>query len=224
MMGPPVYFHPSNPHSGLHWETPGCTDEPPHCRVVPEVEPIPYHHHSDGSGCYGDPNCTRWHTNDKLTEPPEYAPMKQPRLDRPNHYQHDVLGDPETCTGDHNHPEPEPPTGPAGVSVANALKSPRASALDEAQRLITGDRNNQYGPPTQDFKRTADLLNALGYHREDATGEVHEIKPSDVAIIIAQVKVSRIMHSRGKRDSWVDLAGYAGCGYECAVEEENGHA
>jgi hypothetical protein len=31
--------------------------------------------------------------------------------------------------------------------------------------------------------------------------------------------VSRLMHSRQKRDSWVDLAGYAGCGYECAVEE-----
>lgn len=99
-------------------------------------------------------------------------------------------------------------------------ESPRASALNEARDLITGDRNNQYGPPTQDFQRTANLLNALGYFREGADGEVHKILPSDVAIIIAQVKVSRIMHSRGKRDSWVDLAGYAGCGYECAVEEE----
>lgn len=28
-------------------------------------------------------------------------------LSRPNHYFHDSLGDPATCTGDHNHPEPE---------------------------------------------------------------------------------------------------------------------
>lgn len=97
--------------------------------------------------------------------------------------------------------------------------APRASVLNEARDLITGDRNNQYGPPTQDFARTADLLNALGYQREDATGMFHNILASDVALIIAQVKVSRLMHSRGKRDSWVDLAGYAGCGYECAVEE-----
>jgi hypothetical protein len=101
------------------------------------------------------------------------------------------------------------------------VASPRASALDEAANLITGDRNNQYGPPTQDFKRTADLLNALGYRRVDANDEVHDIVPSDTALIIAQVKVSRLMHSRGKRDSWVDLAGYAACGYECAVEEAN---
>lgn len=91
--------------------------------------------------------------------------------------------------------------------------------LREAEKLITGDRNNQYGPPTQDFQRTADLLNALGYKRLDAEGVFHDILSSDVALIIAQVKVSRLMHSRGKRDSWVDLAGYAACGYECAAEE-----
>lgn len=98
--------------------------------------------------------------------------------------------------------------------------SPRADMLREAEKLITGDRNNQYGPPTQDFKRTADLLNALGYRRVDAIEDVHEIVPSDVALMIAQVKMSRLMHSRGKRDSWVDLAGYAACGLECAVEEQ----
>jgi hypothetical protein len=112
-----------------------------------------------------------------------------------------------------------------GVKLdAKTLESPRASALDEARRLVTGDRNNQYGPPNQDFLRTAALLNALGYHREDAEGVVHPIQSSDVAIIVAQVKVSRLMHSRRKRDSWVDLAGYAACGYECALDEEDGHA
>lgn len=109
--------------------------------------------------------------------------------------------------------------GPERPEPAEPL-TPRASALNEACDLITGDRNNQYGPPTQDFARTADLLNALGYRRVDAEDLVHEVKASDVAIIIAQVKVSRLMHSRGKRDSWVDLAGYAACGYECATEEE----
>lgn len=215
------------------------------CDVFPNCERVFWH--SDASPCYGDPNCVRWHTDnyDHVRKPP----MPQPDPSKPNHYHHDVLGDPATCKGDHNHPEPTPPPGPAGVSQKcncsmrsdhtlgcasglavgvqldpATLKSPRASALDEARRLVTGDRNNQYGPPTQDFQRTADLLNALGYQRVDATDEIHDIQPSDVAIIIAQVKVSRIMHSRGKRDSWVDLAGYAACGYECATEEENGHA
>jgi len=108
---------------------------------------------------------------------------------------------------------------PAGDSEPEQPESPRASALNEARDLITGDRNNQYGPPTQDFDRTAKLLNAMGYARIDAEGVVQDILPSDVALIIAQVKVSRLMHSRRKRDSWVDLAGYAACGFECAEEE-----
>jgi hypothetical protein len=112
-----------------------------------------------------------------------------------------------------------PPICTVPLEQPEAEPAPRASMLREAETLICGDRNNQYGPPTQDFQRTADLLNALGYKRLDAEDVIHDILPSDVALIIAQVKVSRIIHSRHKRDSWVDLAGYAACGYECAEEE-----
>jgi hypothetical protein len=98
--------------------------------------------------------------------------------------------------------------------------SPRASVLNEARDLITGDRNHSYGPPTQDFQRTADVLTALGYRRETATEEILNIVSSDVAILVASVKLSRLMHSRSKRDNWTDLAGYAGCGYECSITEE----
>lgn len=93
--------------------------------------------------------------------------------------------------------------------------SPRAGVLDEAKKLITGDRNNQYGPPTQDFDRTAAALNGLGYRLNDKP-----LKGSDVAIIMATLKLSRLIWQRDKRDSWVDLAGYAGCGFECAEGEE----
>lgn len=120
-------------------------------------------------------------------------------------------------------PKCKPVGGPGGWTAEELAEDvellPRASALREAEKLTCGDRNNDYGPPTQDFQRTADLLNALGYRRIDAADTILDILPSDVALIVAQVKVSRLMHSRGKRDSWVDLAGYAGCGYECAQEE-----
>jgi hypothetical protein len=33
------------------------------------------------------------------------------------------------------------------------------------------------------------------------------------------LKTSRLAWTPTKRDSWVDDAGYAGCGYECALEE-----
>lgn len=92
---------------------------------------------------------------------------------------------------------------------------PRADVLQEAARLITGDRNNSYGPPTQDFARTAGALSALGYRGPDGRA----LLAHDVAILVGMVKMSRLMWSPEKRDNWTDLAGYAGCGYECAISE-----
>lgn len=34
------------------------------------------------------------------------------------------------------------------------------------------------------------------------------------------VKLSRLMWTPAKRDSWVDIAGYAACGLECALHED----
>lgn len=101
---------------------------------------------------------------------------------------------------------------------ADVSESPRLDVLDEAAHLISGDRNNSYGPPHQDFKRTAEALNAFGYSVND-----NPLMPHDVALIISVVKISRLMWSPEKRDSWVDLAGYAACGYE-AYMTENGES
>ncbi len=99
------------------------------------------------------------------------------------------------------------------ADAPTADMSPRASALDEAKSLITGDRNNAYGPPTQDFDRTAAMATAFGFGVNGQPVEGHH-----VAIFMILLKMSRLAWSPGKRDSWVDAAGYAGCGYECAAE------
>ena len=83
----------------------------------------------------------------------------------------------------------------------------REEVLDQAKGLIIGDRNAQYGEPTQDFARTADMWTAY-------TG--YPFKPHDVAAMQALLKLSRIAWSPGKDDSWIDVAGYAACGAECA--------
>jgi Domain of unknown function (DUF6378) len=106
--------------------------------------------------------------------------------------------------------------GPAPFSRVKDNLTERARVLDEAKNLICGDRNNQYGEPHQDFQRTAGVLNALGYLAPDGPLKAH-----DVAVIISAVKLSRIMWSPEKRDHWVDLAGYAACGYECVTKENN---
>lgn len=92
----------------------------------------------------------------------------------------------------------------------------RGSVLDEAKGLITGDRNNTYGPPHQDFQRSADAATAFGYKGPGG----RDLQAHDIAILVGLVKISRLMWTPGKRDSWVDLAGYAACGYECVVETE----
>jgi hypothetical protein len=83
----------------------------------------------------------------------------------------------------------------------------RAEVLTMAESLVNGDRNAQYGDPRQDFRRTADMWSAyLGV----------PIAMHDVAAMMALLKVSRIRWSPGKLDSWVDLAGYAACGWDCS--------
>jgi hypothetical protein len=91
----------------------------------------------------------------------------------------------------------------------NNDKSLRKEMLEEADSLVNGDRNNTYGPPHQDFQRTADALTAFGFTVEGKPLSAHH-----VAMILATVKLSRLVWTPGKRDSWVDLAGYAACGFE----------
>lgn len=90
--------------------------------------------------------------------------------------------------------------------------NPRTDTLNKAEQLITGDRNNQYGPPTQDFERTAKMWEAyLGI----------PVQAHDVAALMCLLKLSRIAWQPEKQDSWIDLAGYAACGYETTVKDDH---
>jgi len=65
----------------------------------------------------------------------------------------------------------------------------RRALLTEATRLITDERNNQYGPPTQDFDRTAIMWTAYLDGRRIL--EAH-----DVAAMMIILKLSRISWDR----------------------------
>ena len=73
--------------------------------------------------------------------------------------------------------------------------------LEEALRITSGDRNNQYGPPDQDFQRTAAMWSAM---------KGVEFEAREVAMFMILLKLSRETHQK-KRDNSVDIAGYARC-------------
>ena len=86
--------------------------------------------------------------------------------------------------------------------------TPRQEILDEASKLIHGDRNASYGSPTQNFENTAALLNVqLGHKLKEP------LTATDVALVMIQLKMARIIASP-KRDNWADIIGYAACGFE----------
>ena len=90
------------------------------------------------------------------------------------------------------------------VLFENELNTPE-NILQEAMRLVCGDRQATYGPPNQDFERTAKMWSAI---------KGVEFTPSEVAQFMICIKLSRQTHQK-KRDNWVDIAGYAYCGQRC---------
>lgn len=95
--------------------------------------------------------------------------------------------------------------------------NPRTDTLNQAEQLINGDRNNQYGPPNQDFGRTAQLwTNYL-------SGRTH-LEAHDVATMMILLKISRIRWSPENHDHWIDIAGYAACGWDSYTSNEPPYA
>ena len=85
-------------------------------------------------------------------------------------------------------------------------KNGRTRCLDEAATIITGQRDTQYGGPEENFTRIAKLWSVI--FGIDVTQE-------DVAMAMVAVKVARYASRSGfQPDTWVDIAGYAACGYE----------
>lgn len=83
-----------------------------------------------------------------------------------------------------------------------AAEFDRETILEEAQRLVHGNRGADYGHPIEDYTRTGRIWGAiLG---------IPDIDPRLCCLMMAAVKVSRECNKH-KRDNLTDLAGYAEC-------------
>jgi len=83
--------------------------------------------------------------------------------------------------------------------------TPRELCLELAIGAVKS-RPDSYGSPKTNFQDIARLWNSVQF------ASVYE--PENVALFMILVKVARLMNDPSHEDSWIDIAGYAACGYE----------
>lgn len=97
------------------------------------------------------------------------------------------------------------------MSEESSKVLPRVEALREAASIISGARDAQYGGPEENFDRIAKIWTII-------VGT--DITREDVAMMMVGLKVARYASKSGfQPDTWIDIAGYAGCGYEVGQKE-----
>jgi hypothetical protein len=93
--------------------------------------------------------------------------------------------------------------------------SGRERVLRETELAVMQDRNRDYAPPEDNFRRIADLWTLYLEGRSVVT-------PYDTAIMMILVKVARVQQSPHLLDHLVDIAGYAACAGDVLPDIEIG--
>lgn len=99
-----------------------------------------------------------------------------------------------------------------GFDQIEAARQHDENILEEANRIVGGDRGSDYGHPAEDFGRTAQIISAI-------IG--HEVRVDQVPLIMIAVKLSRHTN-KPQRDNLTDIAGYARTA-EMVAEREGGY-
>ncbi len=104
--------------------------------------------------------------------------------------------------------------GELGLDVLDArsgLPLEPETALQEAQRIVHGDRHEAYGHPSVDFACTGRIWSSIlerWLRTHGVSIDVPDLDPRVVALMMCGLKISRELH-RPTRDNRVDIAGYA---------------
>lgn len=100
-----------------------------------------------------------------------------------------------------------PTDTPTATDTPTDTPTTRAEILDAAKKIVTGDREKQYGSPEDNFDVIA---------RFWSTYAGHSFTPVDVAVMMTLLKVARIKTGHYKIDSYIDACGYLACAAEIA--------
>lgn len=100
-----------------------------------------------------------------------------------------------------------PTNTPTETDTPTDTPTTRAEILDAAKKIVTGDREKQYGSPEDNFAVIAEFW---------TTYIGHPISSEDVAIMMALLKIARIRSGNYKTDSFVDGVGYLSLAAEIA--------
>lgn len=85
----------------------------------------------------------------------------------------------------------------------------RLDILQKAAEIVSGDRDEKYGAPEYSFNRIAKywtIYKGVSFTK------------TDVAAMMALLKIARMNFDKSNNDDWIDLAGYAACGGELSEE------
>jgi len=95
-----------------------------------------------------------------------------------------------------------------------AQRRERSTILQEAEYLIYGEKNKTYRHPNENFKNIKNLWNSyfIAINQRNAISHnTTDIQEIDVAAMMVLMKIARIATNINHLESWVDVAGYAGC-------------
>jgi hypothetical protein len=93
--------------------------------------------------------------------------------------------------------------------------SKRESILREAINIVCSDRNLQYGEPEDNFSIIGELWSVYLNAKRVAPTDRIELTAKDASDMLILFKVARsVTATTPKRDTYVDIAGYAACAGE----------
>ena len=102
--------------------------------------------------------------------------------------------------------------------MSSKFKTPLANKKDylkEAELLIHGDREADYGDNLLNHRRIATMWNVILGKKL-----ITPIEPEEVAACMIGLKIARLSEDTKKKDSWVDVVGYGALGGEMVSRVE----